>query len=129
MSSKASTKKILVVDDDDAKRIAVVGALQLAGFQILEAENGEEGLTSAQKEKPDLILLDIQMPKMDGLGMLAELRKSAYGKEVPVLLLTAFADSDKVAAALRMGASDYLLKSNYNLDEVVDLVKKRLEIE
>jgi len=118
--------KVLLVDDELAKRTAVAESLRDEGLHVFEASDGQAGLATALAEKPDMILLDIVMPIMDGLEMLTKLREDQWGKEAYVALFTSYADPDKVAKALKLGAYDYLLKSSLNLDEVVREVKDRL---
>lgn len=114
------------MDDEEAKRTAVGQALQDEGFATEEADNGKIGLEKALKSHPDLILLDIRMPVMGGLDMLKELRKDEWGKEVTVVLFSSYADPDQISQALALGAQDYLLKSSYDLDEVVQQLKSKL---
>ena len=124
--NKNDKKKVLIVDDEEAKRTAVGQALQDEGFATEEADNGKIGLEKALKSHPDLILLDIRMPVMGGLDMLKELRKDEWGKEVTVVLFSSYADPDQISQALALGAQDYLLKSSYDLDEVVQQLKSKL---
>ena len=93
--------------------------LMLEGFIVLEAENGEEGLDVALRDHPDLILLDIIMPKMDGLTMLKKLREDVRGKNTKVILLTNLSDNEKVSEALLQGSYDYLVKSDWKIGDVV----------
>ena len=121
-------KKILIVEDETSLRKALVGKLSREGFSALEAVNGKEGLAIALKEHPDLILLDIIMPVMDGITMLEKLRTNQWGQEVPVVILTNLSDSKTLADALRYGSHDYLVKTNWQISEVVKLVKTKLKI-
>ncbi len=126
----AQTKKILLVDDEVGVRMAVLFKLKEEGFQVFEAENGEEALQLAQLEKPDLILLDLQMPKMDGMTMLKELRSKddQWAQDVPIILLTNMSSTQKVADAMNYGVQDYLIKSDWNLSDVVKTVRSKLEM-
>ncbi|MFZ6036184.1 MAG: response regulator [Patescibacteria group bacterium] len=123
---KNNKPAILVVDDEDVKRTAVSEALREAQFTVIEAMDGEMGLEMALTQHPRLILLDIVMPKMDGLEMLKALRADEWGKTVHVMLLTGYADPEKVATALKYGANDYLLKTSYDLDGIVGEVQRKL---
>lgn len=115
-------KTILVVEDEEALRKAMVFKLSAEGFQVVEAGNGEEGLAKAEQERPDIILLDILMPKMHGMEMLSRLRFSGeWGKNVPVIVLSNLNDAAKVAEATEGGVYDYLIKSDWKIE---DLVKK-----
>lgn len=89
MATAQQKKKILAVEDDPSVRQALTNKLTREGFTVHEAKNGIEGLSAAQKFHPDLILLDILMPRMDGLTMMKKLRAtSEWGKKVPIILLT-----------------------------------------
>ena len=102
--------KILTVDDSKTVRVLVQKAFRSYGCQIFEAANGEEGLVAAAKELPHLILLDITMPVMDGVTMLAQLRDHPELKATPVLMLTAESGQGNMAYVGQLGVSDYLVK-------------------
>jgi DNA-binding response OmpR family regulator len=119
-------KKILIVEDETSLRNALRDKLMLEGFIVLEAKNGEEGLDVALRDHPDLILLDIIMPKMDGLTMLKKLREDVWGKNTKVILLTNLSDNEKVSEALLQGSYDYLVKSDWKIGDVVAKIRARL---
>lgn len=119
-------KKILVVDDDTDLREALDTALTAAGYTSLTAKDGAEGLALALKEKPDLILLDIMMPNMNGHKTLSELRKDSWGKEVPVLFLTNFDDPTNISEGFGLKANGYIIKSNTSLESITTKVKQYL---
>jgi len=119
-------KKILIVEDETSLRNALRDKLMLEGFITLEAKNGEEGLDVALRDHPDLILLDIIMPKMDGLTMLKKLREDVWGKNTKVILLTNLNDNEKVSEALLQGSYDYLVKSDWKIEDVVTKIRARL---
>lgn len=119
-------KKILIVEDETSLRNALRDKLGLEGFIVLEAKNGEEGLDVALRDHPDLILLDIIMPKMDGLTMLKKLREDVWGKNTKVILLTNLSDNEKVSEALLQGSYDYLVKSDWKIGDVVAKIRARL---
>jgi two-component system response regulator MprA len=100
--------RILVIEDDDAVRAAVRRALLLGGYEVLQAENGEEGLLRAQKDVPDAIVLDLGLPDIDGLEVCRTLRGS--GDRTPILMLTARAAIEDRVDGLEAGADDYLVK-------------------
>lgn len=128
MTSKLN-KKILIVEDEAPLRNAVSDILTFEGFEVFQAKNGQEGLDTALKEHPDLILLDLMMPIMDGLTMLEKLRQDAeFGKSAAVILLTNINDPDKVAMATEAGSYDFLVKSDWNIEDVVKKIKGRLGI-
>ncbi len=123
------SKKILIVEDEQDMRQALVDELTREGFQILETRNGKEGLESALKEHPDLILLDIVMPVMDGMTMMKKLRESAGGKKIPVILLTNLSATDKIMMGIvRDEPSYYLVKSDWKITDVVVKVKEMLGV-
>ena len=119
-------KRILVVDDEAPIRNLIMENLVMEGFAVLEARDGENGLEVALSEHPDLILLDIAMPKMDGVTMLKKLREYEEGKDIPVIMLTNIENVKLVTEALAEGSKDYIIKSDWDIKKVVELVKKRL---
>ncbi len=121
-------KKILIVEDEQALKIALRKKFSKEDFKIIEASNGEEGLEVAEKENPDLILLDIVMPVMDGMTMLRKLRQRKFGKEMPVILLTNLADTEEVNKAMEPNVFDYLVKSNWDIEDVIQKVKVKLGV-
>ena len=129
---KKDKKKILLllVEDEASVRHALSDKLKREGFEILEAKNGKEGLAVSLKEQPDLILLDLVMPRMDGLEMMRKLRKeNEWGESVPIVILTNLAATDEITWAI---AADepvfYLVKSEWDIDKVVEKVKEALNI-
>ena len=123
-----SKKIILVTEDDGSLRGALDDKLINEGFSILEARNGEEGLKVAFGDHPDLILLDIAMPKMDGMTMLRELRKDAWGKTVPVIIMTNMPsdDENRNKDITELEPTYYFVKTDKTIGEVVDKIKERL---
>ena len=123
-----NNKKILIVEDELTLRTPMAFGLRDEGFTVIEAENGEQGLALAFAEKPDLILLDLIMPGVDGMAVLRELRKNPWGKEVPVMLLTNLNETEKITESVESKVYEYLLKSDWSLDDVVKKIKEKLEI-
>lgn len=121
-------KKILVVDDEHAVRMALSDKLDASGFEVILANNGIEGLKEALIKHPDLIILDILMPKMDGVGMLKLLREDAWGKDVPVIILTNISDYFQLEETQKIGISAYLVKAEWGLKEIVEKVRFVLKI-
>jgi DNA-binding response OmpR family regulator len=117
---------ILTVEDDSALRKALRDKFLEEGFEVLEAENGVKGLKAALTRHPALILADIIMPFMDGIEMLRELRKDEWGKHVPVIMLTNLSDQEKIAEAVVLGSHEYIVKSDWRLEDIVALVKKHV---
>ena len=104
------TLKVLSVDDSRTIRLIVTRALMEYDCVVIEAANGEEGLAAAAREKPDLILLDITMPVMDGVTMLAKLKEDDALKLTPVIMLTAESGRENVVHISKLGVNDYLVK-------------------
>lgn len=121
-------KKILLVEDDDNLAGVYSVRLEAEGFKVARVANGEDALAKAIEYKPDLILLDIMMPKVSGFDVLDILRNTPETTETKVIMLTALGqDSDK-AKAMQMGANDYLVKSQVVVADVVDTIKQHLGI-
>lgn len=119
-------KKILIVDDEAVLVDLLRNKISRQGFDVIEACDGEEGLQKALAERPDLILMDVIMPKMDGITVLKKLRQDHWGKDVPVIILTNLNTAEAVENSIASGAYDYLVKIDYTLDDLVDIIKKRL---
>lgn len=119
-------KKILIAEDDKVLLNLMRDELTAQGFEVLGVSNGKDGLETALKVHPDLVLTDITMPIMNGMEMTTELRKDEWGKNVDVIVLTNLSNDKSVADFLENGAYDYLLKSDWSLDEVVRRVKEKL---
>lgn len=120
------TKTILIIDDDKTLLDALAQALSDAGYKTLTAGSGQEGLSLALQTKPDLTLLDYQMPEMDGIETLEQLRRDDWGRKAKVIIATNVYDLNIVNQALANGVSDYLLKADNSLDEIVRQVEKHL---
>ena len=125
---ESNGKKILVIEDEAPMRDAIIDTLTQHSFSTLTSDNGKDGLDIALKEHPDLLLLDIFMPKMDGLTMLETLRADAWGHDVPVIVLTNLnPDSDTtIKSILEHKPAFYLIKSNVTLDAIVSKIKEVL---
>jgi CheY-like chemotaxis protein/HD-like signal output (HDOD) protein len=117
---------ILVVDDMPIVRVPIAATLQAAGYRTLCAASGPEALGLLRSERPDLILLDIGMPEMDGLTLLRLIRRSPNGATIPVILLTAEEDRTVVLKAVKLGAQGYILKSTFSLKDLLARVQKQL---
>jgi CheY-like chemotaxis protein len=117
-------KKILIVEDDELMLRMYQKLLAYVGFEILVAKDGEEGLKLAQQEKPTLVVLDIMMPKVNGLDVLRTLKEDPKTKDIPVVLLTNISDDAVLTDAFRLGATGYLIKSQIANSELIDEVKQ-----
>ena len=119
-------KTILIVEDEKALLDILVYEFKKEGFIVLSEMNGKEGLRSAISNHPDLILLDIIMPVMDGLIMLGKLREDEWGKNVKVLLLTNLSDPNKITTTILNTVSGLIVKSDWRIDDIIAEVKKTL---
>lgn len=119
-------KKILVVEDDRVLRRVIIDNLKSEGFIALEAEDGVMGLAVAIAEHPDLMLVDIVMPKMDGIAMLEKLREDPWGKNAQVIMLTNLNDAEKVSYAAQKGVNEYLVKADWDIAGIIEKVKDKL---
>jgi CheY-like chemotaxis protein len=121
------TKKILIVEDEPMVRRALVEKItEEKGLVIMSAKNGKEGLEAALREHPDFILLDLLMPVMDGMEMLSNLREDEWGKNAKVMFLSNIADSEKVAEGVAKGVHQFMIKSNTNVSELLEHLKKEV---
>jgi two-component system, OmpR family, alkaline phosphatase synthesis response regulator PhoP len=120
-------KKILVVDDDLAFCEMLTEILESEGASVSVEHDGQAGLEKALELHPDLILLDMMMPRMTGIAALELLRKDAWGKNVPAVLLTNVNQPEAMAASIEKGPpTEYLLKVDWTLDEIAEKIKKIL---
>jgi len=119
-------KKILFIEDESALQDAVTTVLKEEGYDVRSALDGETGLEAAKREKPDLILLDLILPRMDGFAVLEALKKEEATREVPVMILSNLEGGADIERALGLGATTYLVKTNYRLEEVVEKIKEVL---
>ncbi len=125
-SAPVTDKKILIIEDEQSLVDLLADKLRTEGFEVQTAGDGITGLELALKWRPDAILLDIVMPKMDGLTMLRKLREQDEGKKVQVILLTNLSDTQKVYDAMANGVFDFLVKSNWEIDDLVKEVRAKL---
>lgn len=123
-------KKVLIVEDEESMLDALSDYLETQDFTTLMARNGEEGLGIALREHPDLILLDILMPKMDGMIMLQKLREDEWGKNAPVIILTNVNPNANtiINSVLQNEPAYYLVKSDVKLEGIVDKIKDVLKM-
>lgn len=127
MKKANNHKTILIVEDEKDLLELLSDKFLSSGFQVIGVQNGEEGIGQAITNQPDLILLDIILPKMDGLTMLKQLRQDSWGKGVPVIVLSNLSDQKKISEAIQIGVYDFLIKSNVKLADIVNQVREVLE--
>jgi len=128
MTDKQEDKiRVLLIEDE--RNVAELYRLKLSldGYDVIVAENGEEGLNKALKLKPEVIFLDIKMPKMDGFEVLKILRESPQTKKVPVIILSNFDEQDLIEKGLTLGANEYLIKSQFTPEGISNKVKDWLK--
>jgi len=124
----AKQLKILLVEDDNFLLNMYADKFRVEGFEVFIADNGAAGLKLAKEKAPDLILLDVLLPKMSGFEVLQELNKDPRSKNIPVILLTNLSQKEEVTKGLELGAKDFLIKAHFMPQEVVAKVKSVLKI-
>lgn len=122
-------KKILIVEDDPILLSTLADNLVAEGFEIIKAEDGEKALAFALEKKPDLILLDLLLPKMDGFTVLKNLRRSDWGAHVPVIILTNLSSIENIAKTLEFmdDFQEYLVKTDWKIEDVIVRVREKLK--
>jgi DNA-binding response OmpR family regulator len=121
-----NNKKVLIIEDEEVTLKALFRELGEAGFEVFVARDGESGVEIAKDKNPDLILLDLLLPKIDGLFVLKNLKEDNDLTKIPVLILTNFNSMDKISEIMEIGASGYILKSSQSVSDIVEKVKKEL---
>jgi len=119
-------KTIVIVEDESVLLKALNIEVLNAGFEVLVAMDGKSGLNLIKANKPDLVLLDLLLPKMDGYAVLAALKKDSKTKDIPVVILSNFGESENIEKAMELGAVDYFVKSSTDLGEVVKKIDQRI---
>ena len=119
----ADKAKVLVVEDEEILLTALKEEHENGGYEVGGAVDGEDGLAKVKSFTPELILLDLVMPKMDGMEMLRKLKDDPEIRDTPVVILTNLSDYERISEALSLGAMDYLVKANYKLEDLLEKVK------
>ena len=120
-------KKILLIEDDDMLRDLITKRLTKGGYQIVQSIDGISGLKAVEDEKPDLVLLDIVLPGIDGYEILEKIKNDASLSKTPVVMLSNLSQKDDVEKALKLGAADYFIKINFTSEEVLEKIKNILK--
>lgn len=128
ISEKHKSHKILLVEDDDALANVYLARLEAEGFEARRVGNGEDALAMAQEFRPDLILLDVMMPKVSGFDVLDIIRNTPQTANIKVIMLTALSQESDRQRAESLGADDYLVKSQVVIADVVDRIKQQLGV-
>lgn len=121
-----SMKTILFIEDEPDLQKTLEKVLADEGFKVISALDGETGLNIARAQKPDLILLDLVLPKANGFEILEKIKQDQETKNIPIIVLTNLEAMDNIEKAIRLGATTYLVKANYSLKEVIEKVKKAI---
>ena len=120
-------KKILIVEDDPMISSIYKTKFEADGFAAVVAGNGAEGLDIARKEQPDIIMLDVILPQIDGFSVLEELKKDKLTKDIPVIMLTNLGTDEDKAKGEKMGAVDYFVKTSLTPAQISEKIKKHLK--
>ncbi len=115
--------KITIVEDDEVLAKVLKEELDEAGFDVSQAFEGEAGLATVKEKKPNLVLLDILLPKKSGFEVLEALKESPETRTIPVIMLTMLGSDDDIKRGLKLGANDYIVKSQHAVAEIVEKVK------
>ena len=121
-------KKITIVEDEEILRDLLKNKLTAEGYEVSTANDGEEGITRIKQERPDLIILDIVMPKMGGFEVMEELNKDEELAKIPVLVVSNSGQPVEIDKAKSLGAKDWLIKTEFDPQEVIDKVKKQISL-
>ena len=128
MTSVQKNLKILIIDDENDIREVLIDTFENHGFTASSAINGKDGLELALSSHPNLILLDIMMPQMDGIEMLTKLREDGWGKNVPVAILSNINDKEKLKEAEKIGIQASILKAEWKMSDIIKKVSELLVV-
>lgn len=120
-------KNILIIEDDKFLRELIAQKLKKEGYKISEAIDGEEGVKKIKEEKPDLILLDLILPGIDGFEVLSRMKEDPVLAKIPVVILSNLGQKEDVERGLKLGAVDYLIKAHFTPGEIVEKVRSALK--
>ncbi len=122
----AKKNKIVIVEDDEVLAQVLNNELEDAGFEVTQAFDGQSGLALVKSKRPNLVLLDLVLPKKHGFDVLGELKKSPDTKGIPVIILTLLGEDDDIKKGLKLGADDYIVKADHPVAEIIEKVKSFL---
>ncbi|MFC1629992.1 PleD family two-component system response regulator [Patescibacteria group bacterium] len=120
-------KNILVIEDDKFLRELIAQKLLKEEYKVSEAVDGEEGIKKIKEEKPDMILLDLILPGIDGFEVLSKMREDASISSIPVIILSNLGQKEDVEKGLKLGAKDYLIKAHFTPGDIIEKIKKILK--
>jgi two-component system alkaline phosphatase synthesis response regulator PhoP len=118
--------KVLIIEDEEALRKVLQEKMEHSGFETFAAKDGDEGWDMAKSKNPDIILLDLVLPKRSGFDLLSMLKQDPELKNIPIFILSNLAEDESLKKALQMGAEDYFVKAQHPINEIVEKVKNRL---
>lgn len=121
-------KHILIVEDESSLVRVLADELRDQGFTVSTAANGIDGLAAALAEHPDLIFVDVVMPRLDGLSMIKELRRDPWGKQVAVIILTNVSNAQQIDQSFDSGVYEYIVKADWELADIVRIAKEKLAV-
>jgi Response regulators consisting of a CheY-like receiver domain and a winged-helix DNA-binding domain len=122
-STKNMAKKILIVEDDKFLRELIVKKLSNEGYDAIEAVDGEQGIQKIKDSKPDLVLLDLILPGIDGFEVLSQKKEDPFIVAIPVIVLSNLGQKEDVDKGLSLGATDYLIKAHFTPGEIIEKVR------
>ena len=122
-------QRILIIEDDKFLRELIIQKLGNEGYEVVEAAEGEEGLRKMKEEKPDLVLLDLILPGIDGFEVLRRAKSEQDTASVPIIILSNLGQRDDVEKGIELGAIDYLIKAHFTPGEIVEKIKATLKTE
>ncbi len=120
--------KILIIEDDKFLRELISQKLMKEGYDVCEAIDGEEGIKQVQKENPDLILLDLILPGIDGFEVLSQIKKDPVLAKIPVIILSNLGQKEDIEKGINLGADDYLIKAHFTPNEIIEKIKDVLKL-
>jgi len=123
----SSGKRILIIEDDRFLRELIGRKLSDEGFVIIEAVDGEQGIKKVKEKKPDLVLLDLILPSIDGFEVLSQIKKEESLKSIPIIILSNLGQKEEVEKGLKLGAVDYLIKAHFTPGEIIEKIKNNLK--
>ncbi len=119
-------KTILIVEDDEFFRGLITKKLSGEGFSVLSAPDGEKGIEKIREESPDLVLLDLLLPNVDGFGVLSKMKENPATNKIPVIILSNLGQAEDIEKATKLGANDFLVKAQFTAEEIIEKIKKIL---
>jgi len=120
-------QKILIVEDDKFLRELIVKKLLGENYDVVEAADGEEGVKKIKEEKPDLVMLDLILPGIDGFGVLSQVKEDPAFASLPVIILSNLGQKDDVERGLKLGAVDYMIKAHFTPGEIIEKIRTILK--